>query len=156
MEKPLFIYGKGSCHLPPRINLERIDDLADHPVALVFPKHQTFGTYYFVKPFIPRCPSMISTMMEDPAFKPSAYPWELAVGMCVGMFLRHTPDNMIYRWRLFVNGRAYGPVVPKDVATRRIIGTIGAVRINDEKVTENVLYWADMDEGLYGQFEQEA
>ena len=158
----MFTHGKASCHLPPRIKLEKVDALAQYPVAIVFPKHQNFGRFFFVEAddrFTGEYQKMIAEAFGDPVGH-EYFTWKKAVIRCVEDFLFNVSDNMVFRWRLFINGRAYGPVVTQQMVDpgryKAYMGGFASLRIHDRKVVENVLYWHDMDEGLYGQFEKEA
>lgn len=136
----LYVYEKASASLPRKENLEQVEELADCPVVIAFPSTFTFGTIYRVTPAVERTQdSMIHILVNDP--KKDWLNLEAALRDCVADFMRERHDT-ISRWRLFINGRAYGPAFPPLKA--------GGPRIVVEKdIVEHVKYWLDMDAGFY-------
>ena len=134
----LYVYEKASASLPRKENLEQVEGLAKYPVVIAFPSTFTFGTVYRVVTAVDRGPdNMIRILVNDPE-----QDWmnlEAAIRDCVANFLLER-EMTIKRWRLFINGRAYGSPVPQSKKGKLA---------TEMDIVENVKYWLDMDAGFY-------
>lgn len=151
-----YVHNQEYIEFPPRLDsLEQIEDLVKVPVAFIFPISLSYGKVYRVDTYDDAKTRVIARAAGYEPEDDERFNLNSAVKACVSTFMKQLTENEIREYRLFVYGRNYGPVVPKEVVTHvrsTIPNTPGGLyikRVNEDKVLEHVLYWMDMDQAFY-------